>query len=119
MDSGSFLLGVMAGDNSEPANAESSGGSLLIIELVICSIGTGWFFSSWVVFWCCAAVTVLIALVPLLHFIVALVLTLFFTYGAFRAGLESSISVAILAAVFTFIIVAGTHFNFPEDENKS
>ena len=35
------------------------------------------------------------------------------------AGLESLISVAILAAVFTFVVVAGTHFNFPEDENKS
>ena len=118
MNTGSFLLGVMVGESRESASASGSG-SLLIVELILCSIGAGFYLSSWVVFWCCLITTVLIALIPLLHFIVVSILTVFFTYGAFLFGNEYSIHAAILSAIFVFLLVAGTHFNFDSSVNES
>jgi len=116
MDTGSFLLGVLVGESRESA---SGSGSLLIVELILCSIGAGFYLSSWAVFWCCLIITVLIALVSLLHFVVASMLTVFFTYGSFVLGNEHSIHAAILSAIFVFLLVAGTHFNFDSSVNES
>jgi hypothetical protein len=114
MSLGYFFLGLLAADNKPPPKREP--GSLLLVELVLCSVGLGFFCSSWIVFWICLVPSLVVISIPTLRAIVSLLVTFYFTCAAFLAGLEFSVHWAFVAAVVVFFLVVGTHFDFDNDK---